>query len=61
MKSLLGSSPLTSIIGYLLAGLTAAQTLLQAGQTNWIQIAGAILIAIIGRVAGDSKSITPKV
>lgn len=55
MKQLLGSSPFTSIIGFLIAGLTAAQTLLQSGTTNYFQIGIAALVAILGRVAADSN------
>lgn len=58
MKSILfGSSPITSIIGYLIAGLTAAQTLLQSGNTNYIQIGIAALIAILGRVTADASQV----
>jgi len=60
MGKLLGSSPLTTIIGIILAGLTAAQTLLQAGQTNWLQIVSAVLIAVFGRLAADSNTVAKK-
>lgn len=60
MKTILGNSPITTIVGLALAGLTAAQTLLQQGQTNYYQIGMAALMAILGRVAADSNSITPK-
>lgn len=59
MKQILGNHPITSIVGYLLAGLTAADALLKSGNTNYIEVAGAALVAILGRVAADEKS-SPK-
>jgi hypothetical protein len=56
MKHILGSNPLTSIAGYLVAGLMVVQTALAAGNTNWLQIATAAAIAILGRVSGDSEN-----
>lgn len=56
MKQILGNSPFTSLIGYALAGLTAADALTKAGATNWLQIAGAAVIAIFGRVSADSRN-----
>lgn len=61
MKSLfLGSSPLTSIAGYLLAGLTTADALLKGGETDWRKIGIAVSIAILGRVCADANQVTNK-
>jgi hypothetical protein len=60
MKTILGTSPITTIVGFLLAGLTAAQTLLSQGNTNWYQIGVAALMAILGRVAADANTGTSK-
>lgn len=56
MKHILGSNPLTTIAGFIVAGLMAAQTLMAAGETNWLNIAIATAIAILGRVSGDSQN-----
>lgn len=60
MKTLLGNSPVTTIVGLALAGLTTADALLKTGSTNYIQIGVAALMAILGRVAADSNSTTSK-
>lgn len=57
-KTLLGENPLTSIVGYLLAGLTTADALLKSGDTNYIQIGIAVALAILGRVSADSLNST---
>lgn len=55
MKSIfLGSNPVTSIIGYIVAGLTVAQDLIQQGETSAWKIALAVALAVLGRVASDS-------
>ena len=52
----LGSNPITTIAGYLLAGLHVANDLLTKGITSGWQIAIPVAIAILGRVAGDSTN-----
>jgi len=52
---LLGPSPLTSIIGYLLAALAVIHPLLQAGSTDVLTILTALFTALFGRVAADIK------
>lgn len=59
-KNLLGANPITSIIGYLLAGLTTADALLKSGDTNYLQIGIAVGLAILGRVSADSINQPPK-
>jgi hypothetical protein len=54
----LGKNPLTTIAGYLLAGLVAAKQLLSEGTTEWYNIALAVGIAILGRVAADTTNST---
>lgn len=54
---LLGNSGGTSIIGYLLAGLMAYQDIQKSGDVNWVNIAVAVLIAVLGRMAADAKSV----
>lgn len=56
MKLLFGSNPLTTIAGYILAGLYAAQTVMTTGFTHWYDIAIPVAIAILGRVAGDTTT-----
>lgn len=53
MKQIFGPSPLTSIAGYLLAGLMVAQELMQTGEVNPWKITIAIVVAILGRVSKD--------
>lgn len=56
MKFILGSNPLTSIAGYIVAGLLVAQQLLTAGETSWLKIGIAVGIAVLGRVSGDTTN-----
>jgi hypothetical protein len=56
MKHILGSNPFTSIAGYLVAGLMVVQTLITAGETDWLKIGIAAAIAILGRVSGDTQN-----
>ena len=56
MKKILGSNPFTSAAGYLVAGLMVAQTLLEAGETNWLKISIAVAIAILGRISADTQN-----
>ena len=55
-KIFLGSNPLTSTAGYLLAGLYAAKIALASNPSHWYEIALPVGIAILGRVAGDSQN-----
>lgn len=59
-STIFGKFPVTSIVGYLLAGLTAADELLKAGETNYLKIATAALLAILGRYSADSTKAKPK-
>lgn len=56
MKNILGSNPLTSIAGILVAGLLVAQDLVIKGETSAWKIGIAVAIAVLGRVAGDSNN-----
>lgn len=47
---------MTSIVGYLLAGLTTADALLKAGNSTYVQIGIAVLLAVLGRVAADTNT-----
>lgn len=53
-----GANPRTSIVGYLLAILTAIKPLMEDSTVNWSTIVAtafsAIITAIFGRVAADS-------
>jgi hypothetical protein len=53
-KIFFGSSPLTSIIGYVASALITIDELTSAGETNWFRITLAVAIAILGRVQKDS-------
>jgi hypothetical protein len=55
-KIFLGSNPLTSIAGYILAGLYAAKIALAANPKHWYEVAFPVGIAILGRVAGDTQN-----
>lgn len=56
--SILGSSPLTTIMGYLMAGIITAYQLIQSGgipqdTQGWLMIAGAGVSAAWGRFQKD--------
>lgn len=53
-KIFLGSNPVTSILGYLILGLTTAHELLKDGETNGWTIAIAVAFALLGRASSDS-------
>lgn len=57
MKTLLGANPITSICGYLLAGLTTADALLKSGGKSYLQIGVAVFLAVLGRVAADTNTV----
>lgn len=54
MKFIFGSNPITSVIGYVIAGLTVAQDLMQSGETSAWKIGLAVALAVLGRVSADS-------
>lgn len=54
-KIFLGASPVSSIAGYALAGLMVAQELTEKGITNWVKIALAVAVAVLGRIVSDSQ------
>lgn len=56
MKNILGSNPITTIAGIVVAGLMVAQDFVTKGETNYWKIGIAVAIAILGRVAGDSNN-----
>ena len=60
MKALLGNSPWTSVLGYVIAGLQLWQEYIKAGETNYFVIASAILVAILGRVVKGEDVTTEK-
>jgi hypothetical protein len=56
MKNILGSSPVSSIAGYFLAGLLILQEMTSEGETSWTKISVAIAIAVLGRIAKDGHA-----
>ncbi len=56
LGSVLGESPVTSLIGYALAILAVVHPLLEAGTTDWMTILTAALTALLGRKASDAKA-----
>jgi hypothetical protein len=56
LGKLLGPSPITTIIGYVLAILTVIQPLLKAGTTDLFTIISAVFTALLGRAAADVKN-----
>ena len=57
MKFIFGNSPITSILGYLIAGLVVIEQSLAAGETNWVSIGVAVLTALLGRKAADAEKV----
>lgn len=57
MKKYFGESWKTTIAGYLLGILLSVKTLLDSGETHWSNFFVAILIAILGKQAGDSSQV----
>lgn len=53
-KIILGNSGITSIVGYLIAGLMAIDEITKTGETSWIKIVAAVGLAIFGRFAKDA-------
>lgn len=54
-KIILGNSGITSIVGYLLAGLMAFDEATKSGETDWKKIVIAVGIAVLGRAAADAN------
>lgn len=54
-KKVLGDSPVTSIMGYLLAVLTVVHPMLEAGTADPTTILMAVVTAAFGRKASDGK------
>lgn len=52
----LGKNPITSIIGYVLAGLTSFQMYFKPG-IQWYEWGVPVIIAILGRVSTDFNNI----
>lgn len=59
-STILGKSPVTSILGYVAAALWILQEQLESGVTDLKTIAIAILIGVFGRVTADSNRVKPK-
>lgn len=56
--NVLGSSPVTSVIGYAVGGLVAAQEIIHAqglpqDTEGWLKLIGAVLFAVWGRYQKD--------
>lgn len=66
MKQILGKFPITSIIGYVIAGLSLAQTLIPAWtdpvthSVNWIQVLIGVAAGALGRNAADGNNTVTK-
>lgn len=59
-KAVLGTHPLTSILGIVGGALVMLQSFYAQGESDWKKIALAIAIYVLGRVAADaSGSTTP--
>ena len=52
LNFILGKNPITSIIGYVLAGLTSFQMYFKPG-IKWYEWVVPVIIAILGRVSTD--------
>jgi len=55
ISKLLGPSPVTTVLGLVVAGLMVVKTQLEAGNTDWISILIAAFTAILGYKAQDSS------
>lgn len=53
----IGKNPITSITGYLLAGLTIANDLYMNSERDLWKYVFAVGIAVLGRVSADSESV----
>lgn len=66
MKQILGSHPITSIIGYIAGAATAAQTLIPSftnpttHSIDWLQVVIGVAVAMLGRKAADSSNTVTK-
>lgn len=59
-STILGKSPLTSILGFVAAALWILQEQLESGVTDLKTIGIAILIGVFGRVTADSNKVKTK-
>lgn len=59
-STILGKSPLTSILGFVAAAVIILQEQLESGVSDWKTIAIAILVGVFGRVTADSNKVKPK-
>lgn len=59
LTTILGKSPLTSILGLAAGALIIIQEQLESGVTEWKTIAIAILVGVFGRVTADSNKVKP--
>ena len=59
-KIFLGSSPLSSVAGYVMAGLVVVNEMFTHGETNWRKIGIGAVMAILGRIVADSKDTKDK-
>jgi hypothetical protein len=57
---LLGKSTWTSVVGYLLAALMVIDEMIKAGETSYVKIGIAALIAVLGRISADAGKAAPK-
>lgn len=55
LLKLLGPSPVTTIIGLIVAALMVVKAQLEAGNTDWIAIIIAMFTAMLGYKAQDSS------
>ena len=60
ITSILGSSPRTSLTGYVIAILGIVYTVIQAGgipqtKAQWLQFAGSVLMGVLGYFSKDSN------
>lgn len=51
---LLGPSPVTTVVGLIIAALTVIKANMEAGNTDWVSITIAAFTAILGYKAADS-------
>jgi hypothetical protein len=57
MKKVFGSSPITTIVALVLAGLFAYQAVTEKGETDKTKIIIAVCIAVLGRFMKDSDGV----
>jgi len=55
LLKLLGPSPVTTVLGLVVAALMVIKTQMEAGNTDWVSIAIAAATALLGFKAQDSS------